>query len=194
MDKKKIGEIIKTEREKRNLTQCELGIELGQTEESAQTRISKIEKGLLTPNIDELIKLSLLFDISTDYLLGMSGRKNNSTQITVSDAFRSLFELEKLGLSIHIEARKEIEPHPYTGDPYTVNIEDVMIIFNNKQIDNKLKEWKAVKETCEGESKGDVYKKLYKVWKNDILKDDTLLWEDTRQILNDVFGDEPPLN
>lgn len=194
MDKKKIGEIIKTEREKRNLTQCELGIELGQTEESAQTRISKIEKGLLTPNIDELIKLSLLFDISTDYLLGMSGRKNNSTQITVSDAFRSLFELEKLGLSIHIEARKEIEPHPYTGDPCTVNIEDVMIIFNNKQIDNKLKEWKAVKETCEGESKGDVYKKLYKVWKNDILKDDTLLWKDTRQILNDVFGDEPPLN
>lgn len=194
MDKKKIGEIIKTEREKRNLTQCELGIELGQTEESAQTRISKIEKGLLTPNIDELIKLSLLFDISTDYLLGMSGRKNNSTQITVSDAFRSLFELEKLGLSIHIEARKEIEPHPYTGDPCTVNIEDVMIIFDNKQIDNKLKEWKAVKETCEGESKGDVYKKLYKVWKNDILKDDTLLWEDTRQILNDVFGDEPPLN
>ena len=194
MDKKKIGEIIKTEREKRNLTQCELGIELGQTEESAQTRISKIEKGLLTPNIDELIKLSLLFDISTDHLLGMSGRKNNSTQITVSDAFRSLFELEKLGLSIHIEARKEIEPHPYTGDPCTVNIEDVMIIFNNKQIDNKLKEGKAVKETCEGESKGDVYKKLYKVWKNDILKDDTLLWEDTRQILNDVFGDEPPLN
>ena len=194
MDKKKIGEIIKTEREKRNLTQCEIGIELGQTEESAQTRISKIEKGLLTPNIDELIKLSLLFDISTDYLLGMSGRKNNSTQITVSDAFRSLFELEKLGLSIHIEARKEIEPHPYTGDPCTVNIEDVMIIFNNKQIDDKLKEWKAVKETCEGESKGDVYKKLYKAWENDILKDDTLLWEDTRQILNDVFGDEPPLN
>lgn len=194
MNKKKIGEIIKTEREKRNLTQYELGIELGQTEESAQTRISKIEKGFLTPNIDELIKLSLLFNVSTDYLLGISSRRNNSTEITIGDAFRNLFELEKLGLSIHIETRKEVEPHPYTGDPYTVNIENVTITFNNKQIDEKLKEWKAVRETCEGESKGDVYKKLYKTWKNDILKNDILLWKDTNPNLDDIFGNEIPFN
>lgn len=194
MDKKKIGEIIKTEREKRDLTQCELGTELGQTEESAQTRISKIEKGILTPNIDELIKLSLLFNVSTDYLLGISSRRNNSTQITVGDVFRNLFELEKLGLFIHVKTREELEPHPYTREPYTVNVEDVTITFNNKQIDEKLKEWKAVRETCEGESKSDIYKKLYKTWKNDILKDGTLLWEDTDQILDDIFGDEIPFN
>lgn len=51
-----------------------------------------------------------------------------------------------------------------------------------------------MRETCEGESKGDVYKKLYKAWENDILKDNTLLWENTSQILDDIFGNEIPFN
>ena len=63
----KIGIVIKTERLNKNLTQKELATFLGITQDS----ISLWEQGKRIPDTNYIIALSKLFDISTDYLLGL---------------------------------------------------------------------------------------------------------------------------
>lgn len=60
-----IGDKIKMLRRKRKLTQSQLANELNV---SAQA-VSKWEKGLSYPDIETIIKISELFDVTTDYLL-----------------------------------------------------------------------------------------------------------------------------
>ena len=58
-------------------------------------RLSKLEKGTLTPNLPELIKMSEIFGVSTDYLLCISDSRDNKKEFTTGDLFRNLFELEE---------------------------------------------------------------------------------------------------
>lgn len=60
-----IGDKIKLLRRKRKLTQLQLANELNV---SAQA-VSKWEKGLSAPDIETIIKISKIFDVTTDYLL-----------------------------------------------------------------------------------------------------------------------------
>lgn len=60
-----IGDKIKLLRRKRKLTQSQLANELNV---SAQA-VSKWEKGLSAPDIETIIKISKIFDVTTDYLL-----------------------------------------------------------------------------------------------------------------------------
>lgn len=60
-----IGDKIKMLRRKRKLIQSQLANELNV---SAQA-VSKWEKGLSYPDIETIIKISELFDVTTDYLL-----------------------------------------------------------------------------------------------------------------------------
>lgn len=190
-NRKKIGSRIATEREKKGLTQGALGKLLGQSDESKQTRLSKLEKGTLTPNLPELIKMSEIFGVTTDYLLGISDSKNSKKEFTTGDLFQNLFELEEknLGMSLSLETRKELEPHPYTGDPYMVTIEDVSIHFSNPTITKALKEWSVIKNLYEDNK--EEYETLYSTWKNGALEKKDILWQD----LNFCFDNqELPFN
>lgn len=60
-----IGDKIKLLRRKRKLTQSQLANELNVTAQA----VSKWEKGLSYPDIETIIKISELFDVTTDYLL-----------------------------------------------------------------------------------------------------------------------------
>lgn len=60
-----IGEIIRTERLNKNMTQEELAIKLGITQDS----ISLWEKGKRLPDTQYIIELCKIFEISADYLL-----------------------------------------------------------------------------------------------------------------------------
>lgn len=60
-----IGDKIKMLRRKRKLTQSQLANELNVTAQA----VSKWEKGLSYPDIETIIKISKLFDVTTDYLL-----------------------------------------------------------------------------------------------------------------------------
>jgi len=62
-------------RENANLKQ----IELAQKINLKSSAISKYEKGLTQPNIDTLIKLSEIFSVSVDYLIGVSDIPNPYT-------------------------------------------------------------------------------------------------------------------
>ena len=59
---------IRALREEKKMTQVRLGIELDVTQET----ISAYEVGKHYPSVASLIKMSTLFDASTDYILGLS--------------------------------------------------------------------------------------------------------------------------
>ena len=65
------GEKIRNLREDADLNQTELGNAVCMT----QRKISYIECGKYEPNIDDIIALCKFFNVSSDYLLGLSEKK-----------------------------------------------------------------------------------------------------------------------
>ena len=62
-----IGEVIRSLRIDRGLTQSELAAKISST----QKQISKWEIGFLEPNIEAIKKLAIFFDVTSDYLIGL---------------------------------------------------------------------------------------------------------------------------
>ena len=69
----KIGNRIKSLRSEKDLTQKALAVEVGSTKES----ILRYEGSKSLIETHTLIRLSIFFNVSTDYLLGLSQEKNN---------------------------------------------------------------------------------------------------------------------
>lgn len=65
------GDNLKALRKKRNLTQSELGSNIG----LSKAVISKYENGLGYPTFDVLIRFANFFGVTTDYLLGVEHGK-----------------------------------------------------------------------------------------------------------------------
>lgn len=63
---------LKEIREKKNLTQVRVSIDV----EVSQELISQYERGISLPTIPNLIKLSRFFNCSTDYLLNLTNNPN----------------------------------------------------------------------------------------------------------------------
>lgn len=66
-----IADKIKMLREKQNMTQSELARRLGVT----RSGVNAWEMGITTPSTQYIVELSLLFKVSTDYLLDMPGTR-----------------------------------------------------------------------------------------------------------------------
>ena len=66
------GNTLKTQRLKENLTQAQLAQKLGLT----KSVISAYETGLRMPSYDILIHIAKIFNVSTDYLLGVEQKQN----------------------------------------------------------------------------------------------------------------------
>ena len=67
------GEKIKLLREMASMSQTQLGEELGMS----QRRISYIECGKYEPSLEDIRLFCNFFDVSADYLLGLSDKKRN---------------------------------------------------------------------------------------------------------------------
>ena len=63
-----IGERIKKLRKEKGLTQLQIQMKLG----IDQSYLSKIEKGVAMPTIEQSVNLAIFFDISIDYLFGLT--------------------------------------------------------------------------------------------------------------------------
>lgn len=61
------GKRLKELRAEKNLTQARLAALLGVT----QSTVGKYERGALQPNADLIVKVCGVFDVSSDYLLGL---------------------------------------------------------------------------------------------------------------------------
>ena len=70
---KKFNQRLRELREDSNLTQTKLAKEL----QIDQRSLSFYEIGKYEPNLDTLIRISLFFHVSTDYLLGLTDEINS---------------------------------------------------------------------------------------------------------------------
>jgi transcriptional regulator with XRE-family HTH domain len=68
MSKNIFGKRLKRLRQERELSQ----IQLAKLLNCVQTKISKLELNVLEPDLETLEKLSILFEVTTDYLIGIS--------------------------------------------------------------------------------------------------------------------------
>lgn len=78
---------IKQLREKRGISQVRLSIELGVSQET----VSAYENGKHYPSVQSLIKLSEIFGVSCDYILGLSDNPHNVVYNTLDERDRKLF-------------------------------------------------------------------------------------------------------
>lgn len=119
-----IGNRIKVLRTKNNMTQKELSIKLGLTPKM----ISFYETSQRMPPIDIIIKLVTIFDVSSDYLLGLTNinlnEKNNITP---------LLEMPD-GAKILLETYKELIPQNQRSILHTA-----LSMLENQNNSNTLK-------------------------------------------------------
>ena len=73
-----LGNRLKTLRLRKGLSQKELAVQVGVT----KSTISAYEKGDRKPPYETLVLLARIFNVSTDYLLGVS--RNSGTNLDVS--------------------------------------------------------------------------------------------------------------
>lgn len=85
-----LSERLKMLREELSLTQSQLAQQLG----IATSSISQYESGDRIPSDDIKIKLAKFFDVSLDFLLGLSDIRNPYVFFTLSEYFNSLSEDE----------------------------------------------------------------------------------------------------
>ena len=84
-----IDQKIKTLREKRGITQSELANQLGIT----RSGVNAWEMGISTPSTQYIITLAKFFNVSTDYLLGLSDTATISVEGLSDREIGSLAEI-----------------------------------------------------------------------------------------------------
>ncbi|MBO5024276.1 MAG: helix-turn-helix transcriptional regulator [Clostridia bacterium] len=84
-----IADKIKLLREKRGYTQAELAKKLGITRSS----VNAWEMGVSVPSTHYVVELSLLFNVSTDFLLDMPNSSSVSTEGLSSREIASVIEI-----------------------------------------------------------------------------------------------------
>lgn len=85
------GNVLKTLRLKENMTQAQLAQKLGVT----KSVISAYETGLRLPSYDILIHISKIFNVTTDYLLGLENKREIDLSGLTEDEITALLELIK---------------------------------------------------------------------------------------------------
>ena len=85
------GNVLKTLRLKENMTQAQLAQKLGLT----KSVISAYETGLRLPSYDLLIHIAKIFNVSTDYLLGLENKREIDLSGLTENEITALLELIK---------------------------------------------------------------------------------------------------
>ncbi len=85
------GSILKTLRLKENYTQAQLAQKLGIT----KSVISAYETGIRLPSYDILIHIAKIFNVSTDYLLGLENKREIDLSGLTNDEITALLALIK---------------------------------------------------------------------------------------------------
>lgn len=85
------GNVLKTLRLKNSMTQAQLAHKLG----LIKSVISAYETGLRLPSYDILIHIAKIFDVSTDYLLGLENKREIDLSGLTDDEVIALLALIK---------------------------------------------------------------------------------------------------
>ncbi|MBO4126336.1 helix-turn-helix domain-containing protein [Streptococcus suis] len=134
MDKNKtslLPQRLKELRLHHGLTQTQLGEKVG----IKQNTFTNWENGKRTPSIEDIIKLSNIFNVSIDYLLGLSNEKSH--YIDPSEENKrirtevALLEITDLLLNINKEAE-------YTGQTFEEIISSLSLSEQTKKLYNEF--------------------------------------------------------
>lgn len=85
------GNVLKTLRFKANMTQAQLAQKLGLT----KSVISAYETGLRLPSYDILIHIAKIYNVSTDYLLGLENKQELDLSGLSQEEINALLNLIK---------------------------------------------------------------------------------------------------
>ena len=85
------GNVLKTLRLKENMTQAQLAQKLGLT----KSVISAYENGLRLPSYDILIHIAKIYNVSTDYLLGLEHKREIDLSGLSQEEIEALLNLIK---------------------------------------------------------------------------------------------------
>lgn len=126
----KFNERLKSLRKDKGITQKELALEI----EKPQSTITKWENGQLEPNIEIIEKLASFFNVTIDYLLGKSDKKDL--------VFLSLEEAKSLHPNVYTELQSWFE-QPYSGTGLNLSkfkMEDAVLGIPLELSNKELKE------------------------------------------------------
>lgn len=171
MEKDIFSKRLRDLRESKNMTKTKLGEMIG----CDQPKISKLEnpENTTLPSVDNLIRISEIFHVSIDYLLGKEKREQQHLN-SFSDIIQLLFYIDDAtNISIN-ENTKEYYvdhfsgyPEPYTKTVYQLGFEDHGIW--GCYLDDFMKAWKETKDYLEKNNSA-IGKKMYELWKKDQLE------------------------
>ena len=112
------GNILKTLRLQNHLTQAQLAQKLGLT----KSVISAYETGLRMPSYDILIATSKIFNVTTDYLLGLERKQEIDLSGLTDEEITALLNLIKNGI---------LSNKPLLQRPNKVSYADALRIIKN---------------------------------------------------------------
>lgn len=145
---------IKELRIKNSLTQRDLAKAINTT----ATSISAYETGLKTPSISIVKKIAEYFNVSLDWLCGVSDNQSNNGITTYADIIKLLILIEQ-----HINLRLSFT----TEQMYDTFIDYATINFEDKTIKSFIKEWQKIQEL---HSDNTIDDDLYQLWIDKQLK------------------------
>lgn len=151
-----ISSRIKELRTGLNLTQSQFADSLN----ISTVSISSYETGAKTPSFDMVFNIAQKYNISIDWLCGLSEKKQRSFEIeTYSDLINVLIQMVEVSdLGTTNEVRYTYENPETTYKIASVN-------FDNQTIVDFFSEWHDVTQLCKKSPSG---KKLYSIWLKDI--------------------------
>lgn len=166
MDKQQFVSRLKQIKEQHNLKQREMYEAMG----CSQAAYSSYENpnNNKFPSLEHLYNLSLKFNISIDWLLGIETHtKRQNSYCTLADMIHGLFWMDKFR-NIKIDSYEQrfvLDDKAYEIDIYYLSF------FQDDKIDYELndflKEWKEAKEFCQGKPVGNT---MLSLWKKDTLE------------------------
>lgn len=154
---------LKELRSSLNLTQKEFAEKIG----ASTVSISSYEIGAKTPSLDMLLAMSKTFNVSIDWLCGISDTPNRAGEI------KTYSELISLLLSILNNADLDSDivflnsPSKYDFPPSTEPFVFPYLYINDEQIRTFFREWEDLSRLLHA---GTIKQELYQLWLNDKLQ------------------------
>lgn len=161
MDTSIIASRIKDLRTSLDLTQTDFAASISTT----QAALSGYERGDRVPSIETLITITEIYNVSLDWLCGISERKNFSSKPeTYSDLIQILMDLKNTDdICLHWNLEKCVSDTPFTVPThYKLKCE-----FDDKYLVEFYEEWQDILSVCKKSPSGE---KLYNIWLKDILE------------------------
>lgn len=170
---------LKQLRHELNLSQKELAESI----EISAMAISTYESGTKSPSIDTVFKISQKYNISIDWLCGLSDERALEI-FTMSDVLGLLFSLEKVS-TFKIFSNKELINLNSTNSESFDGFEETTlneIGFMSGLLNNYIGEWHKMRSLYQD---GTIDAELYSLWKQKVLTQTSCTYPDGSKIIPD---------